>query len=841
MQPPFSPLTQLERLLPKSPRFHLLRERLLTPLLLGDYRLTLLHGPAGCGKSTLLADCARQAAPGTTLLWLDLRGRTLAPKAFFARLLQGLGERPDAAGEERLVALLHQREQPLWLMLDDFPREADSPLDAALGQLLGIQNASLRWWVSARRRPQCGLPRLLLENQLQAVGPDALFFTREEVAALLAARGCNDEEQALRLFERSHGWCAAVAMDNLQDSPQARSAARADILGEYLRQELLDELPTALAQALSILSLLPQFDRALCNHVLGETAACSTFDALQTRDLLAPQPTPGTGWYAVLPVIAERLAGQVETARAEAVHLQACHWLEGAGELRLAIDHARAAHQQGHAALLLERLGNNQLINVNQAYKMLDWSHNLPQSLLRSTANLVLLHALMLALAMRGEEARRCLDHLGAFLPAPDARQQRRLLAAAQAVLAVIGLAEGRAAQVEECSRQALEYLNGHDWFLRLICCSVMIRQWLFFGDLEQARRLVNAQLKRVRPFAVPTSEVLLELYQAEVLELEGELMPARNLLESGWNRLRNAAVGETGVAARLQLQLGRLLLCRGQLALAEQHLAHGYRLALAVHDSSALLGLVGLAQVAILNEEGTKAESLLNQAEQLAQRSRISETGYRNIVDLGRARLCIQRRDLARAGHLLRAILTSYQTPRHVTQAHCNRSLLFECERLLAAIEMLEGRHTEARRQLLETLEKAITLGFRTQACEAKLALALNALLADSPRDALYWLQQGLQEAETMAFLLPVERLRRTRPELFELIADEARSSLLSEREVDVLRLVAAGHSNQEIAERLFISVFTVKSHVQRLCMKLEVKRRTQAVAKAKSLGILR
>lgn len=90
------------------------------------------------------------------------------------------------------------------------------------------------------------------------------------------------------------------------------------------------------------------------------------------------------------------------------------------------------------------------------------------------------------------------------------------------------------------------------------------------------------------------------------------------------------------------------------------------------------------------------------------------------------------------------------------------------------------------------------------------------------------------------MEFMLPVEYLRRTRPELFELIAEPRYHGLLTAREVQVLQLVADGCSNQEIAERLFISILTVKSHIQRLSMKLEVKRRTQAVAKAKSLGIL-
>lgn len=71
-------------------------------------------------------------------------------------------------------------------------------------------------------------------------------------------------------------------------------------------------------------------------------------------------------------------------------------------------------------------------------------------------------------------------------------------------------------------------------------------------------------------------------------------------------------------------------------------------------------------------------------------------------------------------------------------------------------------------------------------------------------------------------------------------LLTPSSSSNLLSRREIEVLRLIEAGHSNQEIADRLVLSIFTVKSHIQRMTNKLEVKRRTQAVAKAKALGVI-
>ncbi|MNO02166.1 CsgBAC operon transcriptional regulatory protein [compost metagenome] len=84
------------------------------------------------------------------------------------------------------------------------------------------------------------------------------------------------------------------------------------------------------------------------------------------------------------------------------------------------------------------------------------------------------------------------------------------------------------------------------------------------------------------------------------------------------------------------------------------------------------------------------------------------------------------------------------------------------------------------------------------------------------------------------------MEYLERTFPELCSLVERDKQDGLLSEREKEVLRLVEACLSNAEIGRRLYISMFTVKSHIQRICGKLGVRRRAQAVAKARSMNLL-
>ncbi|WP_043250784.1 LuxR C-terminal-related transcriptional regulator [Pseudomonas knackmussii] len=822
------------------------RERLLAPLLLSDCRLSLLYGPAGSGKTTLMADCAREADPNIEVIWLDLHDRLLDRQAFFTLLHHALHATEPYQGEERVLETLRHRERPLWLMLDDFPRAPDSPLDAVLNQLLGIQNSALRWWLAARRRPQCGLPRLLLEDQLLILGPDALFFSEEEVAAYLAGQDHLEEGLAHQLFEQTRGWCAAVAMHTLAEergtsSGQTLAAARDDVLSEYLHQEVLDELPAAQANTLRALSLLQRFNRDMCAFALAKAQTLEHFDALWERDLLVRLEPRESGWYCVHPVLASLLPSQVESRLASEIHHKACSWLEAAGELRQAIDHALAAGHPERAVRLLERLGSSQILDFNQAFKILEWSRTLPVEILYSSADLVLMNALVLAMSMQTEKGHRCLELLGNFLPAPSAQKQNKLLILAQVVRAFLALADGEAAEARHHARQAIAALGDGDWVLKRVCWAILIRQHLFFGELAEAENIVRTELGHARAQDAPTVEALNELYESELAEIRGELLGACQLSEHSWRRIDVHPYNQTGIAGRVQVRLGQLMLARGLLTFAEAHFQQGYQIAHAFYDPVAFVGLVGRAQIALVNDELTKAEHWLDQAEQLAQRRNIAEGIYRNIIGIQRARLYLQREDLQRAEQLLQDILRAYPTTQTRSQAFCNLGLLLECERMLAAIESERGEHAAAQARLQRVLDRARALGFRGEACEALLALATAAHQAGAAADAQAWLEQGLGEAEAMQLRLPLERLQRTRPELFERVAaPKVQSTLLSEREVEVLQLVAEGHSNQEIAERLFISVFTVKSHVQRLSMKLEVKRRTQAIAKAKSLGIL-
>ena len=105
-----------------------------------------------------------------------------------------------------------------------------------------------------------------------------------------------------------------------------------------------------------------------------------------------------------------------------------------------------------------------------------------------------------------------------------------------------------------------------------------------------------------------------------------------------------------------------------------------------------------------------------------------------------------------------------------------------------------------------------------------------------------IFWIVAGNKFTRRKEVEVIVERTITVTPEQPKIIATDEQLSILgmSKREYEILQLMAEGLSNQEIAERIFVSIHTVKTHVSNILLKLDAKRRTQAVIKAKELKLV-
>lgn len=842
--------------LPRLSAAHIARPRLSQRLLASECRLTLICAPAGYGKSMLLNECLRQASPGTGLVWLDLLGHSLDPAELLKRLAAALRlSHGDGDPEIELAQLLGRIEQPLWVVLDDYPRQRCDELDACLSRLLERAPHTLRWWISGRRRPAWSLPRLLLQGDLMELGVADLALDRQELNALLQRYQVQlSSEQCALLLTQSEGWLAAICLlliqGHSQDLPE-RVSANPPLLQEYMVRELLADLSERLRQALPLLAHMPRFCVELCTHLLGEERGTQVFEELLQRQLCLHEPDGYREWFRLGRPLVAMLQSQPGSQVPLEAHAQASRWFASQGEVREAVEHALWAEQPDVAASYLQRFGQDRLLIGQNVAQFLAWRDELPAGLFVSTARLITLQAWALIICSRLEEVNTCLDDLARFLPQPDARRQQQLLAQYQTIQGVLQRQLGLSGARQHCL-EALPMLASSAWTQRALCYQTLTQQALAENDLQAAQGYNHEGLRLTRQRGNLPFEALLSIERVHLLEMQGEGERALEQVEQSLQDIQ--AAGQRGpVMVRLLVLRGKLLAGRGSHDDAEHALRAALEEAERCQDAYLLYGYLELAELAAENAELDRAQQLLRKAERQMQWLKVPEVRYREALLHVQGVLWLYQDEPARALDCFHQVLQNLQRFALVAPSGFY-DLPLRARLCIAQAELRLGR-VDAATATLQGLERECRESARRGlACECQLALAEAKLLAGQQQAAAALLRKALAEAERLALLRPLRSLWDRRKGWLEsvlpapaerqgclrLLEPAPAQSPLSKREALVLQLIAQGHSNQQIAEQLCVSLHTVKSHARHINVKFGVERRTQAVAHAKAQGWL-
>lgn len=828
--------------LPRLPPQHLPRPRLHDLLLRDDHRLRLLLAPLGSGKTVLLGECARAAPAGTRVAWLALAGRALSVTAFVSRLGEALGL--AGVDERQLSDYLRETRQPLWVMLDDYPREPDAELDACLDRLLSQASPLVGWWLASRRRPACNLARLLLEGELLEVEAAQLHFSEAELTDWLR-QGGRDWPLELRqlLLEQTGGWCAGIRLrllglpaEELVPPPALLADSGQALLQDYLQREVLDELPEPLGEVLCGLARVGRCCAALVDHLFEETPG--VLQLLLQRGSCLEAEEGACGWYRVAPVLAGGLA-ELGRTPASSLHRRACQWFGQSGDSHAAFEHSLRAEQPDVAASLLQRLTEEQLLQGHNVARVLRLREKLPEELLLSTPRLVILNAWALLFVGRLDDAEQLLAIFERFLPMPSEARQRALIAQWLGLSGMLAHARGRPG-AEAGLRGALADLPQEAWAQTLICLSALSQLAQAEGQLDQARLLNREALKRAREQGSLVFEAYLEMDRAYWLEQRGELARAESLLlrvQESLAELRQAGYAMTG---RVLLRRGWLCLRQGHDEQARELLQCGLRETRRSLDPASVYGYIGLALLDARDAEIDVAFNRLLEAERQMQLQHIPEALYRGALLLASGTLSLRQGRPGQAREILGRVLARYQSD-GLSAPAATPDLLSRVACQLALAEAYDGEAQAALARLDDLLPLVQSQGRMALVCEVWLAKAEAHALAGQAEAAQAACAAGAELAQRFGLLALLGESRQRQPGLYSLAPDAGLPPLLSQREQSVLELIARGCSNLEIGERLFISLHTVKTHARRINGKLGVERRTQAVARAKELGLLK
>jgi LuxR family maltose regulon positive regulatory protein len=542
------------------------------------------------------------------------------------------------------------------------------------------------------------------------------------------------------------------------------------------------------------------------------------------------------------------LQKKVETAGVAGLHRRAAGWFEQQGLVAEAMSHALAAADVERAVRLVEQNAQT-LLSRSEMTTLLSWLAALPAELVRSQPQLSLFQAWALALTGQLDAAETSL---------PDSERQPGEIAAIRATVAYL---RRDMPQAVALYRQALDTLPEGSSFLRGAVALSLGIAYSWMGQVTQATQVLS-QASTISQATGNMHVALTALWNLAQLQIEqGHLRRAAGLCREALE-LAQRDQSLSPAAGGVYVSLGYLLYEQNDLAGAAAQLEIGIKLGEQGSDLAILaLGYLALARLQQAQGNLKRALELANGAEQLARR--YNSPYWTAQAAAYQARLRLAHGQVAAAARWAQE---------YKLIAGDNVNYLYELEYLtLVRLLVAQGQAGQAL-PLLGRLRQAAAAGERLGRLLEVLVLEALAYQAENERSqALACLEQALTLAEPEGYL----RLFLDEGQPLIMLLIEAKGDLstshqvyidtllaayhqereslqpsafsfqpliepLSERELEILRLIAAGMSNGEIAEKLVVTVGTVKWHLNNIYGKLDARSRTQAVAKARELRLL-
>jgi LuxR family maltose regulon positive regulatory protein len=858
-------------------------------------KLTLLSAAAGFGKTTLVSEwiAALTASPSSRgkgesvgAAWLSLDERDNDLTRFLAHLVGALQTVAPQVGQDTQTTLqavpppaeailttvlndLSTLAGRIILVLDDYHAIDAQPVDRALAFLLQHLPPQMHLVIATREDPQLPLARLRARGQLTELRAADLRFTTEEAAEFLnQVKGLNLSAEAVAALEtRTEGWIAglhlaAISMQGQKDTAgfiKSFTGSHHFVL-DYLLEEVLHQQSESVQSFLLRTSILDRLCGSLCDAVMLDpaTSGQETLEYLERANLFIVSLDNERRWYRYHHLFGELLRQRLQRRAAVPVgegengvaefHIRASQWYEDNGLEIEAFHHAVAAHDLARAARLVE--GKGMPLQFRGALTpVLNWLASLPATELDARPSLWVMYAS--ALSMTGQLAgvEPKLQAAEAALQAqrgePDA-WTRNLIGHIAAIRALLAAVQNQVDIIIDQSRRALEYLHPDNLAVRTATIWKLGIAYQLQGDRAAAGQAYAEAVAISRASGNVIVNMGATTGLGNVQESQNELPLAA---ETYWRVLKLAGDAAHPGAAEAQLGLARIFYQWNDLEAARQHGQQSLQLARLIENTDRFISCeVLLARVKLAEGDVSGAAAMLARTDQSVHQHnfvhRLPE------VAAARVQTLLRQGDLTAAARLAAA----HELPLAQARVHLAQG---DAAEALALLEPLR-RHVEARNwhdeRLKVMLLQALALHLHGERDKAP-ALLGDALVLAEPGG---FVRIFVDEGAVMVQLLSMAAVRGVMPDYAgkllaaleaETGATSDRAGLLplqplieplSEREREVLALISQGLSNREIGERLFLALDTVKGHTRRIYGKLQVRRRTEAVARARELGLL-
>lgn len=779
---------------------------------------------------------------------------------------------------------------PFVLVLDDFHILTNPLLHQAVDLLIDALPAQARLVLLSREDPGIPLARRRASGQLVEIRHSDLSFTSTETASFFEKTIglCLRPEQVHLLDTRIEGWIAGLQMASIAmqapaagDAPQVHDAqphterflqdfsASQRFIVDYLMEEVLARQPEELQTFLLQTSILERMQPDLCAAVTGKTRRqCQTLLEQITKANLFVIPlgvvddAPGMGpWYRYHHLFGRLLLGRLQSESPELaveLMLRASNWFEANGDPRLAVEYALRAQDPQRAADLMDRYRTERWHTVDLEFFQL--VNRLPLEVIAKRPSLCLQSAWLCVLFGQNtrilplvEAAEHALDNSVQPETVDDATSR----AFARTLRAYITDLQNQPVALEESLALAYAAVPETNPGMRNSVAVVIGMIHFMEGDFATAIQYYEDALALDQRLEGTNAVPITITRICSVLQAQGRLHASMLRLREAEQYLRPRGIRRFYIAGSLFERMAEIHLEWNNLEAAEADLQEGLRLLADWPVPTArVLALALMGRLCVASGKLGEAAEALRQADQTAQQIGL----HPYVLDaLEHARLDVQ---IATGNH---ADLTAWVKE---NEHYRDLPLLFRYERRqvqLCRAWLALGQHNQAAALLERLLQAAQAHG-----SQIHILVLLAAAYHQQVGRALPLLDRVLRLAEPEGYLRIFleagsglvaalrhwlaqrsaagdEHLRRYAREILSIAqADQPPASQaalpvsLTLREMEVLRLIAEGLTNQQIAERLVISVRTVKKHIENIHGKLDAQNRTQAVRRAQALGLL-
>ena len=859
-------------------------------------KLTLISAPAGFGKTTLVSEWVAGCKRPVTWLSLDDKDNNLIQFiSYFVAALKSIQEDFGEGVIEALPSLQSEGIESILtdlineitevpfnfvFVLDDYHVIDNVSVNNALVFLIDHMPVNLNLIITTRVDPDLHIAKLRAKNQLLEIRAKDLRFTHSEVARFFdQVMGLKLSDKDLTTLEtRTEGWIAGLQLAAISLQGQSDMSGFIESFSgnhyfilDYLIEEVLKQQSEEIQSFLLQTSIVDRLCGSLCDAIMNQSSPSGqeTLEYLQLVNLFIVPLDNERRWYRYHHLFADLLRQRLYQSASSGnqvgclagYNIRASRWYEENGDLGAAFHHAIAAEDFVQAARLVEAAwqGMNESF---QSVAWLGWVKKLPEEVIRIRPVLCTYLGRAFADAGELEASELCLQDAERCLDGSDGANEAQQLKALPAMIALVrannAQMQGDLASTVKYAELALQLIPKDDFARRAqAIITLEVTHWAS-GDLESAIRAIGDWMESMTQLGNHVFVVASAFALADMLIDLGRLSEAKKTYQDALQLAAQHGPDAEHITAHHHLGLSMIYRQRGDHAFAANHLTRAAELGLQTTLVDWLHRWhVVQAQLKEAAGDLEAALTLLDEAKRVYIRSGVPD--LRPIAAL-KARIYLKQRrpDKTRAWAKERALSLTDEVNYLSEFEYLTLARLEIANPLVNALlaRLLQAAETQKRLGSVLDILLVQSLAYEAQSDHLHALAALKRALSLAEPEG--YIRIFVDEGEPMRQL--IEKQSRNQDHLqsdyvdkllaaFTQPQDVPKSAIihqkpnmiepLSERELEVLKLLRTELSGPEIASRLFVSLNTFRTHTKNIFNKLGVNNRRMAVHQAKELDL--